>query len=106
MTFIGVAGDVRQRGPEREPMPECYMTHGQHAFNGATLSIVARTVGDPNALAKILQRWALERSVDVAMKFTTREAMLSENVSAYLAAVRMLENGKNLANSRYASVRN
>jgi len=30
MTIIGVAGDVRQRGPEREPMPECYMTYGQH----------------------------------------------------------------------------
>src|SRR5207247_5570679 len=28
MTIIGVVGDVRQRGPEREPMPECYMTYG------------------------------------------------------------------------------
>jgi hypothetical protein len=25
MKIIGVVGDVRQRGPEREPMPECYM---------------------------------------------------------------------------------
>ena len=82
MTIIGVAGDVRQRGPEREPMPECYMTYGQHAFNGATLSVVARTAGDPNALAETLQRLARERSADVAMKFTTMEAMLSENVAA------------------------
>ncbi|MGH9673891.1 MAG: ADOP family duplicated permease [Bryobacteraceae bacterium] len=82
MTIIGVAGDVRQRGPEREPMPECYMTYGQHAFNGATLSIVARTSGDPNALAETLRRVARERSPDVPMNFTTMEAILSENVAA------------------------
>jgi predicted permease len=80
MTIIGVAGDVRQRGPEREPMPECYMTYGQHAFNG--LSVVARTVGDPNALAETLRRLVRERSADIPMKFTTMEAMLSENVAA------------------------
>ena len=26
MTIIGLVGDVRQRGPAREPMPECYIT--------------------------------------------------------------------------------
>jgi putative ABC transport system permease protein len=82
MTIIGVVGDVRQRGPAREPMPECYMTYGQHAFNGATLSAVVRTVGDPNALAKTVRRLARERSPDVPMKFTTMEALLSENVAA------------------------
>jgi predicted permease len=82
MTIIGVAGDVRQRGPEREPMPECYMTYGQHAFNGAALSMVVRTTGDPNALAETLRRLARQRSPDVPMKFTTMEAVLSENVAA------------------------
>jgi ABC-type antimicrobial peptide transport system permease subunit len=46
------------------------------------LSIVARTVGDPNALAETLRRLARERSPDVPMKFTTMEATLSENVAA------------------------
>ncbi len=82
MTIIGVVGDVRQRGPEREPMPECYMTYGQHAFNGTTLSVVARTAGDPNVLAETLRRVAQEKSPDVPMKFTTMEAILSENVAA------------------------
>jgi len=82
MTIIGVVGDVRQRGPEREPMPECYMTYGQHAFNGATLSFVARTAGDPNALAETMRRLARERSADVPMKFTTMEAMLYQSVAA------------------------
>ena len=82
MTIIGVVGDVRQRGPEQEPMPECYMTYGQHDFNGTTLSIVTRTVGDPNVLAETLRRVAREKSPDVPMKFTTMEAILSENVAA------------------------
>ena len=81
MTIIGVVGDVRQRGPEREPMPECYMTYGQHAFNGAALSIVVRTAGDPNAFTETLRRLARERSPDVPMKFTTMEATVSENVA-------------------------
>jgi putative ABC transport system permease protein len=82
MTIVGVVGDVRQRGPEREPMPECYMTYGQHAFNGVTLSVVVRTAGDPNALEETVRRLARERSPDVPMKFTTMEALLSENVAA------------------------
>jgi len=82
MTIVGVVGDVRQRGPASESMPECYMTYGQHAFNGATLSIVARTVGDPNALADTLRRLAREKSGEVAMKFTTMETILAENVAA------------------------
>jgi len=82
MTIIGVVGDVHQRGPERESMPECYMPYGQHAFNGPALNMVVRTAGDPNALAETLRRLARERSSDVPMKFTTMEAMLSENVAA------------------------
>jgi len=82
MTIIGVVGDVRQLGPEREPMPECYMTYGQHAFNGLTLSLVARTTGDPARLSESLRRLARERAADVPMKFTTMEAMLSEHLAA------------------------
>jgi predicted permease len=81
MTIIGVVGDVRQRGPSREPMPECYMTYGQHGFNGATLSVVVRTTGDPNTLGDTVRRLAGERSPDVPMKFTTMEALLSDNVA-------------------------
>jgi len=82
MTIIGVAGDVRQLGPEREPMPECYMTYRQHFFNGSTLSIVARTTSDPTTLSETLRRLAREKSPDVPMKFTTMEAMLSEHLAA------------------------
>jgi putative ABC transport system permease protein len=82
MKIIGVAGDVRQRGPEHEPMPECYMPYGQHAFNGAALSLVVRTAGDPKALVQTLRRLAHESNPDAPMKFTTMQAMLSDNVAA------------------------
>src|SRR5262249_16890560 len=82
MTIVGVVGDVRQQGPERESMPECYMPYGQHGFNGLTLSIVARTTGNPTALSETLRRLARGRSADVPMKFTTMEAMLADHVAA------------------------
>jgi putative ABC transport system permease protein len=82
MTIIGVVGDVRQRGPAREPLPECYMTYGQHAFNGATLSLVLRTAGDPNTLADTVRRLTREKSPDIPVKFTTMESIVSENVAA------------------------
>ena len=81
MTIIGVVGDVRQRGPERESMPECYMPYLQHGFNGATLSIVVRTAGDPDSLTSPLRRIANDLSPDVPMKFTTMEALVSANVA-------------------------
>jgi predicted permease len=82
MKIIGVVGDVRQRGPDREPMPECYMPYEQHGFNGPALSLVVRTAGDPNALAQTLRRLAHESNPEAPMKFTTMEAMLAENVAA------------------------
>src|SRR5207253_10654322 len=82
MKIIGVVGDVRQRGPESEPMPECYMPYLQHGFNGATLSLVVRTAGDPGTLAQTLRRLAHQINPDAPMKFTTMEAMLSEGVAA------------------------
>jgi predicted permease len=82
MTIIGVVGDVRQRGPAREPMPECYMTYQQHAFNGNALSIVTRTMGDPAPLTETVRRLAQQGSPDVPMKFTTMEATLAENIAA------------------------
>jgi predicted permease len=82
MVIVGVVGDVRQSGPAREPMPECYMTYRQHGFNGNTLSIVARTLGNPNTFVATFRRLARETSPDVPMKFTTMEETLSENVAA------------------------
>jgi predicted permease len=82
MTIIGVVGDTRQNGPAREPAPECYMPYSQHMYNNSTLSLVVRTVGNPNALAEAVRRLARERSPDVPLMLTTMEARLSETVAA------------------------
>lgn len=79
--IIGIVGDVRQYGPASEPLPECYMPYLQHAYNNASLSLVARTTADPGALAEAVRRMARERSPDVPIKFTTLESTLSENVA-------------------------
>ena len=80
MTIVGVVGDVRQRNPAIEPMPECYMPYTQHNYNGATLNVVVRTAGDPLALAGTLRRVAAEISPEVPVAFTTMEAEVSEGV--------------------------
>jgi predicted permease len=82
MKIIGVVGDVRQGGPESDPMPECYMPYLQHAFNGASLSLVVRTAGNPEALTQTLQSLAHQINPDAPMKSTTMEAMLHEDVAA------------------------
>lgn len=81
MTIIGVVGDVRQYGPVREPMPECYMPYLQHQYNGRTLSLVVRTAGNPTALAETVRRVARETLPDVPVRFTTMEVALSENLA-------------------------
>jgi putative ABC transport system permease protein len=43
--IIGVVGDVRIRGLEIEPVPVIYVPHAQ--YGPETMSIVARTAGDP-----------------------------------------------------------
>ena len=80
MTIVGVVGDVRQRNPALEPMPECYMPYLQHGYNSNTLNVVIRTAGDPNALAQTVRRVATELSPEVPVSFTTMESTVSERV--------------------------
>ena len=82
MTVIGVAGDVRERGPARESIPECYISFRQHLYNGNTLSLVVRTAGNPTALEETLRRVSHDRSPDVPVKFTTLESDTYEGVAA------------------------
>ena len=80
MTIVGVVGDVRQRGPGDEPVADCYMPYRQHSYNTSTLYVVARTAGDPAALAPTLRRVTADVSPTVPVSFTTMEAIVSERV--------------------------
>lgn len=78
MTIVGVVGDARQRNPDLEPLPECYMPYTQHSYNSSSLNIVARTVANPTALAGTVRRVAAEIAPDVPMAFTTMEEAVSK----------------------------
>jgi nitrate reductase NapE component len=82
MTIVGVVGDARQRNPGLEPMPDCYMPYRQHAYNNSTLNVVARTDGDPMALAATVRRAAAEVAPEVPVSFTTMEATMSKRMEA------------------------
>jgi predicted permease len=81
MTIIGVAGDVHERGPAQEPVPECYISYRQHVYNGNTLSFVARTAGDPAALQESFRQIAHQLAPDVPMRFSTLESDTREGVA-------------------------
>jgi predicted permease len=80
MTIVGAVGDVHNRGPAQEPMPECYIPYQQHLFG--TLNVVVRTAGDPAALAGTLRQLVRASSPTVSMKFTTMEQDTFESVAA------------------------
>jgi len=82
MTIVGVVGNVRQFGPSSAPSPICYLPYQQHTYNNNTLSVVARTAGDPTKLAATLRRVAAEISPKVPVTFTTMEETVSNNVAA------------------------
>jgi putative ABC transport system permease protein len=81
MTIVGVVGDVRQYGPDRDPQPEIYMPYQQHFYNGATLRVIVKTAGDPGALAPLVQRKARERSPDVSVRVMTMDQLLTEQIA-------------------------
>jgi putative ABC transport system permease protein len=83
MKIVGVVGDVRQYGPAHDPSPECFMPYTQHRYNGATLSVLIRTAGDPRAMVEALRRKVRERSADVSVDFTTMVTSLAGNIAPY-----------------------
>jgi putative ABC transport system permease protein len=81
MTIVGVVGDVRQYGPARDPQPEVYMPYLQHAYNGATLRILAKSAIDPAAVGASMLRQARERSPDVSVRLSSMDALLADHVA-------------------------
>jgi ABC-type antimicrobial peptide transport system permease subunit len=57
------------------------MPYLQHAYNGATLSVVIRTTNDPMSLADTVRRRAQELAPGVPVRFTTLDALTARNVA-------------------------
>ena len=80
MRIVGVVGDVRQRGPARNPDAEIYIPDEQHPQT--QLSIVARTALPPEKLETAFRRLARQIAPDVPVKFTTMQTQLSQSYAA------------------------
>jgi putative ABC transport system permease protein len=82
MRIIGVVGNVRQYGPQRESQPEIYMPYQQHPGWSTNLSLLVRTSTDPLALSDAVRRKIRERSTEVPVRFTTMRANFDQSVAA------------------------
>jgi len=77
---VGIVGDIRSRGLEQELRPEFYFPHAQfpaaptsNAFG--TMSLVARSGGDPTALARTVR--AVARELDPGIPLSRVQTMSS-----------------------------
>ena len=87
---VGVAGDVRSRGPATRPNPEFYLplTQAPDAawdWIGRTMYVVARTDGDPQALAPPLRATLARIDPDLPL-FDVRQ--MDQRLTATLATAR------------------
>ena len=84
MTIVGVVGNVREYDPSQAPLPELYMPYRQHPSYGSALTLVARTSGEPMALANAFREAIRTADPDVPIRATT----MTETVSASVATPR------------------
>ena len=82
MTIVGVVGDVRQESPASVPGPELYMPLRQHPYAANELQIVVRTSVAPESLTEAVRQVARGVSPELATRFTTLEASVSNSIAA------------------------
>jgi len=82
MTIVGVVGDVRQASPASPPAPELYMPLRQHPYAATRVQMVVRTTVDPESLIGAVRETVRATSPEVALKFTTMEASVSDSIAA------------------------
>lgn len=67
-TIVGIVGDVRHRGLDRQAGPQVYVPNGQWAWAETLMTLVVRTAGDPLAVAAAVRGGV--RDVDPAQPVT------------------------------------
>jgi len=73
--------DVRQDSPASSPGPALYMPLLQHPYHGNELTVVMRSAVSPTALIEPARAKMRALNSDVATRFTTMEAMVSNSIA-------------------------
>ncbi len=80
LTIVGVVGDVRQYGLDREPADEIYVPLAQAGFAG---NLLVRTAVDPMSIAKLMREAVYEVDPDTAVdRVQTLEQVRSDAVAS------------------------
>jgi putative ABC transport system permease protein len=81
MTVVGVVADVRQESPASSPGPTLYMPLLQHPYHANEVQMVVRSAVSPASLIDPVRSKLHALNPEVATRFTTMEAMVSNSVA-------------------------
>src|SRR5947208_12832599 len=81
MTVVGVVADVRQDSPGDSPRPTIYMPLQQHPYFANQLQMVMRSAVSPDSLIDPVRSKMRALNPEVATKFTTMKAMVSDSIA-------------------------
>jgi putative ABC transport system permease protein len=85
ITVVGIVGDVRGFGLDKEPKSEIYLPYQQQSFlryNPSRMHLVVRTTGDPNAFATAMLESVREIDKDVPRpQARTMETFLAASIA-------------------------
>ena len=77
LTIVGIVGDVRDNGLDRDPRPTVYTNYFQRPATAAEFSIVVRGRGDIAGLTGAMRREARSLNPEMPTKFETIEELVS-----------------------------
>ena len=77
LNIVGVVGDVRDNGLDRDPRPTVYTNYFQRPASTSEFSIVARAHGDVASLTSAMRREARALNPEMPTKFETIEQIVS-----------------------------
>src|SRR5256714_8134418 len=90
LNIVGVVGDVRDNGLDRDPRPTVYLNCFQRPAATSEFSIVARAHGDVASLTSAMRREARALNPEMPIKFQTIEQIVSASFDNRRFSVAML----------------
>jgi predicted permease len=79
LTVVGVVGDVRDNGLDRDPRPTVYTNYFQRPASAAEFSIVVSGSGDAASLTTAMRREARALNPEMPTKFETIREIISSS---------------------------